>query len=907
MSFKKTIIGLDIETTDVSPEKGEIIEIAAVKYKDGKEIEKFSSLVKPEGKIPALITSITGIKDEDVKDAPSFSEIKGKLISIVGELPLIGHNIAFDLAFFKENGIDLSKNPKYDTWDLSTIILPGFSSYSLEVLTRKLDIAHFEKHRALHDARAGVKLFLFLTDKIKALDNDLVSEIASITSGTDWDLREVFSSCQHAGEVRASKKVGPAKKLQKAKAKKKNNIVFNVSKLENLFSKNGDIAKEFGSYEFRKPQIEMAKIVSRAFLSGEFLAIEAPPGVGKSLAYLMPSVYFSASNKQKIVISTHTLTLQNQLFFKDIPIVRKIVPFDFKAELLKGRKNYVCLRRFDNLKKKISLLDAHEVSTIVKVLIWLGNTKHGNFDEIAQTYSDKPVLRQINSESTACLNRQCASREKCFYYKARKRASKADLVIVNHALLLSDNEISRDDSLEFSSLIIDEAHALEEAATSVYGTEVSKLAIEESLNLLSSKKGGILHSLKPIFGLGKLVEQAKVKVSDLRQSIDLFFGILGIFVKKYENQGGYKRLELSIDQNLRYQPEWSKVEKNYEALSSGLKELLDFLKKVFDTMQEQKDDKNSDGAAGLTLGISKLEENLNRLDEIIFHPNADKVYWITIFDSEKFIFKGAPLRIGELLKKKLYDNMQNLILTSATLTVDSRFDFFKDRLALDDFKFKVLPPVFDYTKQSFLIVANDIEVPGSPAYTKKISKLVKDLTIRLDGHVLVLFTSFASIREVYERINQDLKDKKIATLAQGISGGRNKILDMFIDNPRSVILGTSSFWEGVDIPKSLLRAVVVAKLPFLVPSEPVFKARSESYENSFGQFAIPQAILKFKQGFGRLIRSKRDKGVIVILDSRIQNKNYGLLFLSSLPKTGLEYESAENIPQNVADWFESEN
>ncbi|EKD49751.1 MAG: hypothetical protein ACD_63C00058G0004, partial [uncultured bacterium] len=809
------------------------------------------------------------------------------------------------------SGLDLFKNPRYDTWHLATIVLFGHGSYSLEALTKKLGIEHFEKHRAYHDARAGMALFLYLLEKTGELNPKLLLEINEVVQRTDWPLKDVFNEVFELRELRKKSKLtslGRSKKLRKKVVLK--NVEFNVKNMEEMFKNGKDIAVAFEAYEYRPSQVEMMKYVSDAFVNDKFLLVEAPPGVGKSMAYLLPAIYFAKAKEEQLVISTYTLNLQNQLYKKDIPALRKIVSFDFESALLKGRKNYVCLRLFNRLKGMANLSNK-EVTSIVKILVWLARTETGDFDEVAFTREDYFVQKKVASDKNLCYGRKCPNYKKCFVNLARSRAKNADIIIVNHSLLLSEPAVDGEKIFEGNRLIIDEAHELENAATDAFGKEFSKEIVDDFLQDLSRprKKGGFLDIFPKdkLAEVGNLIAEARDKVGNLYDSTSLFFGILGIFVKKYEQVGRYMQFEVSLDDNLRLQSEWMRVEDFAKKIIGQFDGILSDIKKVVSRVGKSMVKK--DLVRDLASKIDKGEQIKNLMENVFLDPKEDHVYWITIRREKEFLIKSAPKNVGEYLRKYLYCDKKTIIMTSATLSTASfgdkstlgiNFDYFSSRLSLEDFEFERVADVFDYKKQALVYIPKDIALPDTSDYMKELSSAIIDVAKNIDGRTMVLFTSYTSIRSIYEKISGRLKASEIDVFAQGIMGGKAKILQQFTESGRAVLLGTSTFWQGVNLD---LQCLIIAKLPFAVPTEPVFAARQRDYENGFTEYAVPNAIIKFRQGFGRLIRSRKDKGVVLVMDKRVESGNYGLMFLRSLPKCNVEYGSLKKIPDVARKWF----
>ena len=917
-NFKQTVVALDIETTDISPERGEIIEIAAVKYRQGKRVDLWHSLIKPKKKIPPLVRSITGLSDEDVAEAPVIESVRKEVESFIGDFPVVGHNVGFDLAFLRRFGLPLKNNPVYDTWKLATIVFQGAHSYSLEALTARLNLEHQEKHRAEHDAQAGMKLFLYLVDRLRELSPATLNRILALVERTSWPLFPVFQEVSRLGPLPVAKKSLSSSWPSSPRAEKK--ISFTARSLDTLLSEHGPIEKAVPGYEYRPAQVEMMRYVAEAFLKNQWLLVEAPPGVGKSMAYLLPAIMYAKAKKEKVVISTYTLSLQSQLLNKDLPLIRKIFPWSFSSVVLKGRQQYICRRLVDQFQRRAALSD-DELTTVVKLLIWLEKTKTGEISEIALTREDRPTLQRLVSDYHTCVGKDCPHYNGCFVNEARRRASQADLIIANHALLLREPKFEAAPVLTTKHLIVDEAHELEGAATDAYSQRLTQQMFDQWLQALTMprKKGGLLDRFPRSKNQAQQdgIQNLRQEARQLNEDIALFWGLVGIFVRRYQQDRQYQKYEVSLTPELRDQREWGQVTASIQTLQHKLGSFIGNLEK-FASSSESSAGTSSHGRPGeewrreakILIQEGKILAGL--ATEIFLNPREEQVYWITIWRDVDFVARTAPRRVSELLSRELYQDKQTIVLTSGTLTTAqtdesgtlmASFDYFKDRLGLTDFEFKRVASVFDYKRQALIYLPQDLVAPQHPKYIAQLSKVVVQVATKLGGRTLVLFTSYSGIKLVYEAVADALKKERIEVFAQGVTGGKSKLLQQFQQAPRGVLLGTATFWQGVDLPGEKLSCLVIAKLPFDVPTEPVFKARQQEYANGFIDYAVPQAILRFRQGFGRLIRTKTDRGVLVVMDSRIEKSNFGLAFLRSLPECEVQYGQLSATADVAGAWL----
>lgn len=918
-SFEQTMIALDIETTDISPERGEIIEIAAIKYRRGKPVDMWHSLIKPHKKIPPIVRSITGLKDEDVSEAPRIETVRREVEAFIGDFPIVGHNVGFDIAFLRRFGIPLKNNPIYDTWKLATIVFQGEHSYSLEALTARLNLQHREKHRAEHDAQAGMRLFFYLVDRLRKISPTVLQQILVLVERTDWPLKAVLTEVGRLGSAILPKQEVKASK--KPPAGDGGKVNFTAHNIEELLGKNGRMKRAIPGYEYRPAQVEMMRYVAGAFLKNEWLLVEAPPGVGKSMAYLLPAIMFAKAEKKKVVISTYTLSLQNQLLNKDLPLIRKIFSWSFQAVVLKGRQQYVCRRLIDQFQKRAALSD-DEITTLVKLLVWLEKTKTGEISELALTREDRPTLQRLVSNYHTCVGRTCPHYRDCYVNVARQKAARADLIIANHALLLREPKFETEPVLTTEYLIIDEAHELEGAATDAYSQRLTPQMFDQWLQALTMprKKGGLLdyNPFKKKPAKQVLIRQLRERVRQLNEDISLFWGLVGIFVRRYQQDNQYQKYEVSLTTPLRDQREWSQVMVSAQALQQKIAKLIIGLEAIMvedagHVVLAKNLSPNEADWFREAKGLIQEGKNLSGLaTEIFLQPRAEQIYWITIWRDTDFVAKTAPRRVSELLAQELYEGKKTIILTSATLstartdeegTLMASFDYFNDRLGLSDFKFERVANEFDYRRQALIYLPNNLVPPQNPKYVSQLSNTIVQVAAKLGGRTMVLFTSYSGIKNVYENITESLKKEKVDVFAQGITGGKNKLLQQFKQSQRGVLLGTATFWQGVDLPGEKLSCLIIAKLPFDVPTEPVFKARQQEYANGFIEYAVPQAILRFRQGFGRLIRAKADRGVLVVMDSRIEKSNFGLAFLRSLPECEVQYGPLHSTAEVTGNWL----
>ena len=908
-------VALDTETTGLTPEADSVIEVGAVKFRGEESIDTFQSYVNPGRRLNSFIRRFTGITQAQVDGAPPFSKVSRDLASFLGRVPIVGHNLAFDVGFLESSGMRLT-NPRADTYDLAYVLLPGAPEYSLGKLAESMGIAHPNAHSALADARVTHEVFVKLAEMASELDVYTLAEMERLASRSSWVLSYFLRNLesdkvQHsaASLVQDTPQTGVMgfdggavrSRLRHARALKANEkeIKVDPEEVASLLSSDGPLDHALDGFEERPEQIEMARAVADAISEGERLIVEAGTGVGKSLAYLLPAALYALRNNKRVVISTNTINLQEQLLRKDIPTLvdtlTKADGFDlddFRYTQLKGRANYLCLKRWATLRGSDGLYD-DEARLLSKVLVWLRTTATGDRSELnlGHRSAAAPWDRMSAQGAMDCMGVNGV----CFLRTARDRAAASHLVVVNHALLMSDLLAGRALIPDYDVLIVDEAHHLEEEATRHLGFEASQLSFDDLVASLTGDSG-LMNRIAVAFRTSSIADARRGAFEEVaativgllpasRENLARMFGILDGLVA---GGGGYGNgQEMRVTGATRSQPAWSDLEIQWQYADTSLSELHKALSSLNISIRplEEAAVPDYDGLLMETVNAQQATADLRaRLGEFVAHPSDDGIYWTSrARRTGDLVLHAAPLHVGEHLQKLLFEPKHSVVLTSATLSTSGAFDHIIDRTGFDDTEKLLLGSPFDYPKAASLIVPKDMPEPQAWQYSEALAQAVTDATLAAGGRTMALFTSHASLQDAASTVRGDLRSRGYEVLAQGVDGTPDQLLRRFQDNPESVLLGTASFWEGVDLPGETLKVLLLARLPFSVPTEPVFESRSELYDNPFMQYAVPQAILRLRQGFGRLIRTKTDRGVVVILDRRIVSRRYGSSFVESLP------------------------
>lgn len=930
-----SLVALDIETTGLDPQKDAIIEIGAVRF-NGRRVEnEWQSLIHPGRPIPPFITQLTGITDQMVLKAPPIREVLGDLAKFIGASPILGHNIGFDLAFLNRQKKDLFlANEILDTYELAAVLLPNASRYNLGALAAAMGVPLPARHRALDDAHATRGIFLELQEEALHLPLKLLAEIIRLSDPISWGgywffrqilrarSKELVSAAQvrhtYSGPIFEGRYTPPAMPLQPLAEP----VPLEPEAVASILEYGGAFSQYFSDYEYRPQQVEMLKAVTEAISQGRHLLVEAGTGTGKSMAYLIPSALWAIQNNTRVVISTNTINLQDQLINKDIPDLRHALGIDLRATVLKGRSNYLCPRRFENLRRR-GPETADEMRVLGKILVWLQNTATGDRAEINLNGPiEREIWNRVSAEDEGCTTENCLKRMGgiCPYFRARQSAQSAHILIVNHALLLSDVATGNRVLPDYDTLIVDEAHHLEEATTNALSFRLTQGDIERMLRELGGPRNGLLgwlltatqNILQPgeYASLQHLVERATDLAFQFDSQSREFFTAIDRFLFEQRDGkpvGNYSHQERILPAT-RSQPAWQDIEmvwdeaeRTLEPLTEILARLIQAAAELLDQMEEE-DEEIHGSLSNLYRRFVEMHENINAL---VFRPQPDRIYWAeTNSNSWRLAINAAPLHIGSLMERYLWHEKNAVILTSATLTAAGEFDYLRGRLSADEADELALGSPFDYENAVMLYIADDIPEPGDRnGHQRAVEIGLINLCRATGGRTLVLFTSYDQLRRTSQAISTILARDDILVYEQGEGASPHSLLETFRSSDRAVLLGTRAFWEGVDVPGEALSVLVIVKLPFDVPSDPIIAARSETFEDPFYQYSLPEAILRFRQGFGRLIRTQYDRGVVAILDRRVLTKRYGRLFIESLPTCTTKIGPLANLAPETARWL----
>jgi len=927
-----SIVALDIETTGLDANKDAIIEIGVVRFNGSRVESEWSSLINPHRRIPDFITGLTNISNEMVRKEPGIQDVLGDLSEFIGNCPILGHNIRFDLSFFEKFHI-FPNNVSLDTYELASVLLPNASRYNLGALTRALNVPQNATHRALDDARATHIIYLRLIEIARELPIDLVAEIVrhgeSLDWGGNWPFQQILqeqiklTNIVHNAPSHVKEYFNVSSDRSNVQSLENDQDVkpLNIDEIASTLEYGGPFSKFFDNYEYRPEQVDMLKAVTESLSFGQHLLVEAGTGVGKSFAYLVPAALFSITNNTRVIISTNTINLQDQLIKKDIPDLRSALKIDLRASVLKGRSNYLCPRRFELLRKR-SPQSIDELRVLSKILVWLQTNTTGDKTDInLNSPGERDVWIHISAEDDLCTIETCLDRTggTCPFFQARMTAQTSHILVVNHALLLSDVASGNRVLPDYNYLIVDEAHHLEAATTDALSFRLFQGDVERLLREIGSSSSGTLSFLLSLtHGVINpsdyaTLNQMIVHASDLAFRFEnqqrLFFQTLDTFISNQREgqQANSYAFQIRIIPSTRTLPGWDEVEISWDiayetlhVLSGIIAELLKAAADLF--TQGVNDAENLIGSLGnINRRLIEIETNVSSM---ISQPDSGLVYWVEVQpNGNRLSLHASPIQVGSLIEKHIWHTKAGVILTSATLTSNGEFKYIRNTLGADEAKELSLGSPFDYENSALLYIANDIAEPHTNEYQNQLSSTIINLCSASMGRALILFTSYAQLKRTSKSISGALAEKDIIVYEQGEGSSPNALLENFKGSDKAVLLGTRSFWEGVDIPGDALSVLVITKLPFAVPTDPLIAARSEEFEDPFNEYHLPEAVLRFRQGFGRLIRTQSDRGVVVILDRRVLTKNYGKIFINSLPPCTKVVGSIVDLPKKAKKWL----
>ncbi len=922
------LITLDLETTGLDPELDRIIEVGAVKLgADLTPHSTFTTLVNPKVPLPLAVTRVTGIREEELRESPPFEEAYTALATFVGSATLVAHNASFDRSFLaaaaRRADLPPLRNPWFDSLEAALLLLPELDRHALPLLAEFLSV-HNPPHRALSDALTTVHLVAKLRGRAAQLDEEGRRLLAAVA----WRPLTTLDQLPPA----PPEPPPPTPAVPSAEAQLAALPVSQEAWRSELSDENGEgagMAKRLPGFRHRPGQEQLAGAVAEVFTHGGVGLLEAGTGMGKSLAYLLPTACFSAASGRRVVVSTKTKALQRQLAAHELPLVAQAMPSDWRWTLLMGRENYLCRRRLEEAvaATEEELPDRERALALAYLC---GRARYGELDLSALPFRalrELPALRELarelRSSRSTCLGRHCPHRRACYWLLARKRAEAAHVVCVNHALLLTGRETLP----PFEDVVIDEAHLLPQEATEALSECVEAAALELLVAELRGDRrrrglSGRLHSAArkvlsedapALLTAAAASERAADELPDLLHSVEFSLHRLTLVHREDEDdaatpgastaeRGGYD-LTFRLTPGLRERPEWDAFSTATSLLAEKLDALAAALRPAAEALPETHRERANlaslaEEAGSLAVLLSEFAEGESAPERVVWGRIA-----ATHRGGSRWSLHRTPLTPAQLIRTALWERLHSAVLTSATITVADSFAYFRSMTGLSadlDVHEAVFPSPFDFRRQAVLVVHHDSSGgwrPGDLATTQR-QRLV-ELAEATGGRTLALFTNKREMEAASGELDEHLAGEEVLVLTQGLHGTAAALAEEFKSHPKTILLGVDTLWTGQDFPGDSLTCLVIAKLPF-PRQDPLFRARRQACVEAgvdwFRRFYLPEAILKFRQGFGRLIRTEADTGVVVVLDQRLTQKAYGREFLASLP----ELEVVRAAPQELA-------
>jgi len=943
-----TFIAFDTETTGFDRLQDDIIEFSAVKYTNGEPVDSVDFLIQPRREVPEVITRITGISDDMVRDAPRYEDFHSDITEFLGEYPLVAHNVDFDYEMlevhYQRAGDDSPQNQLYDTLLLSRTFTYWLVDHKLKTVARAFEVEQAQSHRAGADARMAGDIFMKQIEMMLATPVETLQQCNRLLSDIDTHTKQLFVDVlNYLIAQNESQGIGipPVVPPERRNVYGKGGLEFDglgepletidTYELTRYFTKDGPLGQSLSNFEVRDAQAAMAEAVAEALNQGHFLVAEAGTGVGKSLAYALPGIMWTLHNNDKgerLVISSNTKNLQEQLFFKDIPFIHDRLGLEFKAVLLKGRSNYLCKTKWTEFFRNIRRFSHSDRIAALPIVVWATQTYTGDISENNgfHEHRNSSLWSKLCSEGGYCTTKRCQKNHGCFLGPLKQEASNAHLVLVNHSLLLADAASGHRSIPEYHHLVVDEAHNLEKSAYRYFAAAFDIWSLRNILNALYTKSRneyGLLATLKvavsqmdgekEVEGLETQIQSSIASLSDLDKNTETFLQLFQEKASKNQRQFTYTEKVRYTSENLPFGSLGAEI----QAIRTSFKKVMNALKELH---QHLKDYSESD-----INNVDQIRQDIQHSsDELIeiahtFHavtqaPDPGQIYWYEIPTSEKSLpkFMTTPIHVGEVMDERIYENLRSAVFTSATLKVADSFNYFLKRTGLEHLE-QVEIVTQDFGSPYYLseqligCVTTYVDQPGSTEHSRQIADIVRKITNEYNRGILVLTTSYRNMDQIYDGVESHYREMDVGLLRQTRQISRTDLIEQFRDEVSSVLIGTESFWEGVDVPGEALQVLLIGKLPFAVPTDPVVEANTKALEeeggNGFIDYTLPEAIIQFRQGFGRLIRSSTDSGVVIIADPRVATKQYGRYIAESLP---IELEACQSDDELFAlldNWF----
>ena len=910
-------ISFDLETTGLNPDKDKITEIAACRFINGEFTEEFTTLINPGIPIPKNITALTGITNKMVEDAPSINDALPDFMKFIGSTPLVAQNINFDYNFINKNlqgsNFQFSEIPLYDTLSLARGFIYFYNSFSLGSLCDYYGIKIENAHRASADALCTGKLFVYLLQEALSKPLTLIQRIENLFSNS-----EVYNSKLFTNIIKASVRLNSIDGLMSSPVEHNisdntfeftgsSNIAIPESPKE-WFADGGAVSVNWSGYEKRSSQTELINDTYEAFTEGQILAAEAGTGLGKSLAYLA-SGFLAAKQKQTaLVVSTYTKNLQNQLFTGDIPKLSKAIGQNLSAVIYKGRYNYICRIRLERLLANHNhLIKPHEYENLLPLMVWEWETKSGDINECNgfQLNRQKRIWSLVRSERGYCSSKRCKKYDGCFLGKVRVKVDGADIIIINHSLFA--NELIRDNSCLPSDFIyvIDEAHHFATVTRDQLVTQIGSKSFDDVFNIFNKGKDNWKkNALKKFPEIFKLYNSLTTDSKIIQKEIQAFFNSYYDNKRDEINRSDYHINKLLYRNS---QEEFIDTEPTPWEVLTELNRFAKDIQKFNALLQENKEDIPGSISIEFTAIDSILKEGLESFSAAL-DIQSELVQWSSFIQSDYqnlTTLNSAPLKVSSFINDNLLSKYPGGVFCSATLMVNDDFRYFSEKVGLDlavinhHVKEKIYHSPFHYNDQVKLFVFKGSINVNDPLFMNEIGSQIERIFTSLKRRMLVLCTSFKQTLAIKQYLEPKLRGSDYKVFAQAPGLSRNVLVRSYLEHSHSILIGTSSFWEGVDFPGDKVEILYIVKTPFDNPFDPLIQAQIEDYkqrgDDAFLQYQVPEAAMRFRQGFGRLIRNMNDTGICIVGDTRLYKRGYGQTILGSLPVDPIPYYTVDSL------------
>lgn len=936
-SLEDGVVVLDTETTGLSFRKCSLIEIAAVKLQGTEIVDRFQTFVKPTELIPVEIVKLTGITNDDVAEAPEQEEAVAALAAFVDSAPILAHNATFDRTFIeKVKGGRKVSDLWIDTLALSRIAFPRFKSHRLSDLAEAFGCTSVS-HRAMADVEALAGVWHILLTALLDLPEGMLSTFADMHPGHEWQYRPIFSYLADETQdptscdlISVRKQLSSARTVQKrTDAAEKNELLVAPSELEitQAFAQDGLVSGMYDTYEERPEQLAMAHEVAQAFGSSTHRVLEAGTGVGKSLAYLLPAVLYAQKNNVTVGVATKTNTLSDQLVSHELPALSGVLDQGLEFVSLKGYDHYPCLQKVTQaLEQPLpepaptyqakNPAGAHEemLTALAVTLAFAAQSADGDLDALGIRWRAVPRT-MVTTTSEECSRTRCPFYPNlCFVHGGRKNADKCDVVVTNHSLLLRNIEADGQILPPIRHWIVDEAHSFEAEARRQWAHEVSARQVKAIFERLGNARSGAISTLMTqaskleestlVVGLLSKAAAEAARVQVLTASL---FEAAHDLLHFAPRNSSYETSTIWINDEVRKSDEWQAVLDVYADLKPALADCCAHLKEACETIAKtmEKPDADLNSELRALIGLKESIELIAEGDDKSFVYSAQIFSGRSGYGTE--VLLAEKLDIGSELYEKWLADAMSVVFTSATMAVGDDFSHFEHAVGLDLVPrggkgARRMSSSFDFDHHMGAVVLQDMPAPGEQDYIEALVDMLFDVHIAMGGSVLTLFTNRREMERTFKLLKTRLAANGMEVVMQERTQSARQVRDAFLAHRETSLLALKSFWEGFDAAGETLRCVVIPRLPFGAPTEPLAQERDLREERAWWKYALPEAVISVKQAAGRLIRSATDTGVLIMADSRLVTKRYGKQFLKSLPTSNQVFLNTQDVGPYISRW-----